>query len=309
MLTNFFGKSKPINFIVIISLFFIYVLKASLVGVSVIDLSGSFVIGTVGFFLFFLIQFFFYNFIVSKNNLTHSNSYALLLFTIFIGFFTTYFLEVKMLNLFFLHLLFLRKIYSFQSSKTIFQKLFDSGFWLGIMFIIEPFSIVYFLLLYAAIYLFQKVTIRTLLIPVIGFISPLIIWFTYFLWDDNIEEFVKYFYFFTNYDLSLYTQRFFLVPLILIGFCTVTVIALKTPNVLSVKTIFRRSWVLVIFNLIIAASFIIFLPDKNGSEIIFILFPMSIIVANGLEMKAKRIVKDIVLVILVVCSFIFPHLL
>jgi len=309
MLANFFGKSKPINFVVIISLFFCYYVIASFAGVSASTISGIFILRTVGVLFFFLIVFFFYNFIVSKNNLTFDNSYAFLLFILFIGCFTSYFLKVHTLILFFLHLLFLRKIYSIQSSKAIFQKLFDAGFWLGVMFVIEPFSMVYFLLLYASIYIHLKGTIRILLIPIIGFISPLILCFTYWFWYDNIEEFQQWFYFFTNYDFSVYAQKLFLIPLILIGFCTLIALFLKTPKALSVKNSFRRSWILIIFNLFIASSFMIILPEKKGSEIIFILFPMSIIVANGFEMKAKNLSKDLILITLTVCSFIFPILL
>jgi hypothetical protein len=309
MLANFFGKSKPINFIVIIGLFFTYFLIATFEVVSVGDFSGSFILKTIGIGCLFLMLFFFYNFIVSKNNLTFDNSYAFLLFVLFIGFFTTYFLDVKGVILFYFHLLFLRKTYSIQSSKTLFQKLFDAGFWLGILFILEPFSLVYFVLLYASIYIYKRITLRTLLIPIIGFVCPLILYFTYLFWYDNVEEFQQYFYFFTSYNLSLYAQNLFLIPLILMGFFTITAILLKTPKALSVKNTFRKSWLLIIFNLLIASIFIILLPEKKGVELLFILFPMSIIVANGLEVILKNSIKDLVLILLLLCSFIFPFLL
>jgi hypothetical protein len=308
MLANFFGKSKPINFIVIIGLFFIYFLIATFEVVSIGDFSGSLLLKTIGIGCLFLMLFFFYNFIVSKNNLTFDNSYAFLLFVLFIGFFTTYFLDVKGVILFYLHLLFLRKTYSIQSSKTLFQKLFDAGFWLGILFILEPFSIVYFVLLYASIYIYKRITLRSLLIPIIGFVSPLILYFTYLFWYDNVEEFQQCFYFFTSYNLSIYAQNHFLIPLILMGFFTITAILLKTPKALSVKNTFRKSWLLIIFNLLIASIFIILLPEKEGVELLFILFPMSIIVANGLEMIPKNSIKDLVLILLLLCSFIFPFL-
>ena len=128
MLANFFGKSKPINFIVIIGIFFGFYSLALFTGVSFNKLSGAFVFKGVGIFLFFLIIFFFSNFIVTKNNLTFDNSYAFLFLILFISFFCPEFLEIKALVLFLLHLLFLRKVYSLQSTKSVFQKLFDSRF-------------------------------------------------------------------------------------------------------------------------------------------------------------------------------------
>jgi hypothetical protein len=83
---------------------------------------------------------------------------------------------------------------------------------------------------------------------------------------------------------------------------------LKTPKALSVKNTFRKSWLLIIFNLLIASIFIILLPEKKGVELLFILFPISIIVANGLEMILKNSIKDLALMLLLLCSFIFPFL-
>ena len=37
--------------------------------------------------------------------------------------------------------------------------------------------------------------------------------------------------------------------------------------------------------------FLLFLPIKNGSEILFILFPVSVIIANGIEVIRKQLLK------------------
>ena len=94
-----------------------------------------------------------------------------------------------------LYILLLRKIYSLQSPKKILQKLFDSGFWLGILFILEPFSAVFVILIYAAIFLHQKPIVNNLIVPIIGFLTPLIIYCTYCFWFDKPYLFTNLFYF------------------------------------------------------------------------------------------------------------------
>ena len=75
-----------------------------------------------------------------------------------------------------------------KSNKKTIAKLFDSGFWLGILFILEPIFILLFILIYLSIYLHNKITIHTLFTPLMGFISPLVIFFTYNFWFDKTEE-------------------------------------------------------------------------------------------------------------------------
>ena len=157
--------------------------------------------------------------------------------------------------------------------------------------------------------LHQKITIRTLLIPIIGFLIPLILFFSYVFWHDNLEEFLNLFSFYTNYKLSLYTKSKFLVPLSTISFITIVSLFIKTPKVLSIKNTFRKSWVLVTLNLLVSMFFIVLLPLRNGSELLFLLFPASIISANGLEVITKKVIKEIVLIVLLICSFTFSFLL
>ena len=300
MLANFFGKSKPVNFIFILGLFFGYSFLAFYnhqTNFSFLGIGG--IIGA-----FFLI-FFLFNFIQVKNNLTFDNSYAFLFFVIFIGFYPSIFFNLKTLLIFILILFSYRKIYSLKSESSVFQKLFDAGFWLGVTYLIEPFSVVNVFLLYIAIYVFGKLTIQTLIIPIVGFVAPLILYFTYCFWNDSIVDFNKLFYWVTTYDFAELIKNYYVIPgLILLLFGLISLL-LKSPKAFSVNNSFKRSWTLLIFNLIVATAYVLFIKERNGSEMIFVLFPLSIIVANGLEMIEKKWLKETFLVSLLACSIVF----
>ena len=88
--------------------------------------------------VFFLVFFFFYNFILSKNKLTLYNSYGFLIFVLLFGFFPDTMSSRNELFLNILVLVYLRRLYSLRSGKDLHKKIFDSGFWLGILFLLAP---------------------------------------------------------------------------------------------------------------------------------------------------------------------------
>ncbi|MCG1035232.1 DUF6427 family protein [Polaribacter sargassicola] len=300
MLANFLEKSKPINFTVYLlsfyCVFFTYFFSNNFTWATALE-------NALCFFLFLFI-FFFYNFIVTKNKLTFDHSYAFFLFTLTSISFLPKILEVKTLVLLLIYLLFLRKIYSLRTDKKVIQKLFDSGFWLGILFIIQPYSILFVTLIYSSNLLQKKVTINTFLTPIIGFVSPLIIYFAYLLWSDSSQSFVQLFYFDNINNISFYTED--KIIWLLSGIISLTIIAvfLKSPKALSVNNSFRKSWILLIINTIIAVFFALIIDEKKGSDIIFLLIPSSIIIANGFEVIEKNMIKNILSGTLIIATII-----
>lgn len=198
MLTNFFGKSKPINFIVLLLVFFCAFFLNSFHSFSASEMKPFFMVEKTVFFLVLTFLLFGVNFIISRNKLTLDNSYALLFYLLVISFFSKYLYDYQVFLEYFLHLFFLRKVYSLQTLKEVFKKLFDAGFWLGVMCLMNPFLIVFSLLLFTAIIVHKRVRFQTLLIPVIGFLIPIFLFFTYSFWIGELSLFTDKFIFYTT---------------------------------------------------------------------------------------------------------------
>ena len=294
MLAKFLEKSKPINFIVYLVLFFCFFFITVFSNIFGEEFTWYTVLESVSYFFLFLSIFFFYHFVVTKNKLTFDHSYSFFLFTLATILFISKLFDFKVLTLLLVYLLFLRKIYSLKSSKKVIQKLFDSGFWLGILCILEPFSLLFSILIFAAILLHQKITIHTLVTPIIGFITPLITYFAYLLWNNSIEEFTQLFYFDVINNISIYSENYTIWIFGFIILLTIISILLKSPKALSVNNSFKKNWILLIVNAIITAVFALIITEKNGSEIVFLLVPSSIIIANGFEVIQKNILKNII---------------
>ena len=299
MLANFLNKSKPINFIGLLVFFVISFL------ITVFETEK--VLENLLLLLVFLVIFFFFNFIVSKNKLTFDNSIAFYLFTLLSICFLTELLALKTLASLLIYYLFLRKIYSLRTPVKTIQKLFDSSFWLGILFILEPFSVFLFIVLFIGVLLHQKITIQTIFTPFLGFLTPVFICFTYFFWFERTDEFLKLISF--NFDFTFY-QNQKIVWFITFAFMAALLCAfVKSVKTISVSNTFRKSWALILTNFVVSIFIILSLPDKNGSELFFILFPVAVILANGIEQIKKKWIKDIIFYSFLLGSIFFRFFL
>ncbi|MDY0780336.1 DUF6427 family protein [Tenacibaculum sp. IB213877] len=296
MLTNFFNKSKPITTVIILMFFSCFFVGAIIN--QIIPLN------TALYLPLFLLILGVFNFITSKNNLTFDNAYAFLFFVLLYGFFPeglkispTFYSNVALL-------LFLRKVYSLQSSKNLVLKFFDGGLWLGVSFLIEPFSAVYGVLLYAAILYHQKITIHAVFVPIIGFFTLVFLYFTYCYWYNLPNDFTRLFNWYTPYNFTFYKQPAYIISIVAFILIVIVSIVLKTPKAFAVKNTFRINWILVLINLGVAISLIILTSKRNGSELSYAFFPAAIIIANALELFKKKWFSDIILGLFIIGAFV-----
>jgi hypothetical protein len=211
-------------------------------------------------------------------------------------------INLRSVLLLLVYTLFLRRMYSLRSQKNILQKLFDAGFWLSLLFIFEPSSILFFVLVYAGIYLHDKVTLHTLFAPVIGFMAPLSIYFAYLFWYDRTAEFTELFNFAINFDFYSDSKYSWFLGALL--FSTFIFTFLKTIETSSVNNTFKKSWFLLIVNFILATILVLFFSQGDYSEIIFLLFPIAVIFTNGIGLIKKKLIKNI-LILLVIVGYVF----
>jgi hypothetical protein len=309
MLANFLGKSKPINFIILLSLFICLFLGTSFSLFYTDSFQFSSLFKTVGFIGLYLIVFFFCNFTISKNNLTLDNSYAFAIFTVLLSYLSPVITSFKTLVILMLYTLWLRKIYSLKSPNKITQKLFDSGFWLAILFILEPFSALFAVLIYAAIFLHQKPIINSLIAPILGFLTPLIIYAAYCFWFDKFFLFTNLFYLDSLNNFVFYSGNNLYWISVCIAVATIISIFLKSPKTFSINNSFKKSWILLLINITIVVFFALFIPEKNGTEFLFVLFPAAVIIANGLETVTNNLIKNLFFILLLISAITVPILL
>jgi hypothetical protein len=294
MIANFFNKTKPATIFILVALLFVYYFTATFLLHSA-ELSFNFLIKRISFFIFIALLLLIVNFIVKKNKLTKDNSYALLLMVFLLGTFPEAMFSSNIVFANFALMLGFRKIYSLRTGVDTKLKLFDACFWIGVAILFYSWSIFYVLLVYLGMIIHQKLTVKNLFIPIVGFVTPVIIYFTYCLYFEDAAFFYNKFNYEINLDFSSYTSLKLLIPFIFLSITLLWSLLKVTPKVVSVRNNFKFSWDVLINHLLISAVIIVLAPTKNGSELFFLIFPSAVIVANLMHLIKSKIFINAVL--------------
>lgn len=303
MIANFFNKTKPIVHFTITLGLFIYFISANFL-FNEKSFSALIFAERFGIFFGFVLLMLILNFIIQKNNLTQNNSYALLIVVLLFGtFYETMFSNQLLFTNIALYLSF-RKIYSLRSEKSTKQKLFDAGFWVGISALIDPWSIFYIALIYLAIVICQRKDFRNIFIPFIGAVAPIFIYFTYCFYFDSLELFNARWIFNPNLNFANYNQFKLLIPIAFLLTLVIWSIAVLTPKIGTEGINVKRTWRLLLNHLLISALIIFLSPVKNGAEMFYMVFPLSIIVANFLKRSNSKNFKNLILYLILIISIV-----
>ena len=186
-------------------------------------------------------------------------------------------------------------MYSLRTGKNTKQKLFDAGFWIAIATLVYSWSSFYIVLVYIIMVVEGKQSFKNFVIPIIGFITPIFIFFTGCFYLDDLALFFESFNYEPYLKFVAYRDFKFLIPI-----AYIIVIMLWSVGRVSVKVAFlsnniKLSWLILLTHLFISAIIITLSPVKDGSEMVFILFPLVIILTNNLQKSASSLFKNIIL--------------
>ncbi len=289
MIANFFRKTKPIHAIFISALFLGYYLSAILLIEKPLYSLGI-VVEKIGQLILFLLLFFLVRFINRKNQLSGQNSYVLLVLTILFGIFPKT-LEVQ--NIFYAHfflLLAFRRIYSLKTNTNIKEKLFDSGLCIGVSTLVYSWSILFLILIYAAIIIRKRQEIRNLIIPIVGLIIPFFVVFTYYFFTDNTGAFNDKLTLYYSFSYAKFSELFPLICLTVLVIFSIVFVSLKIHSLLND---IKASWLLIIIHLLVAVYLIVITPEKDE---LFLFFPLTIIISNCVQLFNKMLIRELIIV-------------
>lgn len=302
MIANFFSKTKPTTIFSVAVLLLIYYFMATFLLHSG-ELSLQFLVKRVVFFIWLILFLLIVSFIVKKNKLTKDNSYALILMVFLFGTFPETMFSHPIIFANISLMLGFRKIYSLRSGLDTKLKLFDACFWIGIATLIYSWSILYLLLVYVSVIIHQKLTVKNLFIPIVGFVTPMLIYFTYCLYFENAAYYYDRFNYEMNLDLSSYKSLLkLLIPVLFLLLVLVWSLLKVTPKVVSVRNKFKFSWDVLINHLLISVVIVLLAPTKNGSELFFIIFPSGVIISNLMQLTKSKIFKNLILYAFLIIS-------
>jgi len=298
MIANFFNQTKPINFLLLsILVFFIYL--SALINVDSAPLNFFFFAKNSLFIFLAILSVFVINFIIRKNALTEDNSFAILFYILMSSYFPNSYINDGLFISNFILLFAFRRIYSLRSSIETKEKIFDSAFWIGIASLFYVWSLFYLLLVYAAILIFRKIEWRNFVVPILGVLTPVFLSYTYLLAFDDLARFNNLWKLSFDLNFQAYNSYHFMIPFALIGILAIIAIVPTTKRSLLAKIDFKATWTLLIAHILISVIVVMFAPEKNGAELIFLFFPLSVLFANYVQVINRYWIKESIIYIFI----------
>jgi len=287
MLTSFFSKSKPINFIAVILFMAVFFIIANFHEVS-FSFSFSLLVEKIGVLLAFLLSVVILDFIAKKNDLTLRSAYKIIIFAVFSVSFWAILKDNQIIVANICVLFALRRIISLKTQKETSKKIFDATFWVCIASLFYFWAILFLIIVY--------IPPPPVFALVTGF---------HLLVNDQFYSFSAWFQE-SSFKFEHYRNPKLLIPLsIILALALWTLFyyikLFKKANINS-----RPTYFLVFLTLIVSVGVSIFSPVKNGSELLFFFVPLAIIISNYFESKEERVFKEILLIGLVLMPILIP---
>ncbi|MDC8005061.1 DUF6427 family protein [Aureisphaera galaxeae] len=303
MLTSFFRKSGPLNFL-IVSLYLLlfatlwfFIEKGS--DFQLLELGETAITALLLVFSLFLLDF-----IVRKNGLAQINAFTILLFASLVCFFPDVFSEIKMVGAQVCLLFAMRRIFSLQSLKNNERKILDASLWIAIATFLYPPSIIMLLGLQWAIFIMPITKLRFFFIPLVGLLAVILIAMAaHLLIEDNFAWLSDLFKT-PSLDFSTYGRK---TSLIGVAFITGSLIwaLFNRMGVLSrIQKKERPNYMLVVVLLLVCLVIILGSEAKNTAEFLFAFAPMAIILANYVEHDSEKWFKEILLWVFLLLPFL-----
>lgn len=251
-----------------------------------------------------LASLFVLDFFVSKNNLTKRNSYKILMFGLFVAVLPETLGNSKLLIANLLILLALRRIISLRSGKEIKKKLFDAAFWISLATLLFFWASLFYILIFLALFLHSIIDIKNWIIPFTGILCVAIITASYMIVTGiDFEPYLHGFFDVSLDFTSLNSKRIIIAATLLLSYGVWASFYFMRSIKQQLKS-YRPSFVIVIMSSLIAVIIIVISPYKDGSEFIFLLAPLAIIVSNYLEIIPEKWFKEALIIVLICASLL-----
>lgn len=307
MIASIFGKTKPINFVLLILLFSIYY-WFSFFFISENTVNGEVILWFFVKVITVYLNLFLISFMIRKNHITANNHYAGLFFIIYLGLFPTTFLGNQWLIANVILLFSLRRILSIRSLLSIKTKLFDASFWLLVASLFNQWLLLFFVVVGLAIYFYQSSNTRNWLVPVsaVGAFSLLV-----FAWvgGPEINTFLHEQY---PFDFSLEELRNPNISwLKLMVYTGITFVAIGINYRNLSKSVLGRllSIRLILFAFFVGIAITILNMPKGVESALYSFFPAAILMSNALEEINKKSIKSSLLWLAIASPIIVEILL
>lgn len=282
MLTSFFGKSAPINYVLVGAFIFIGYFFGALSGSEFI-INYSLAFENTIFIGLFIFSMLLLDFVIRKNSLTRQNTFAIVFFASFMVMLPVVFFARDIFLANFFILLAMRRIMSLRSGTNTEKKILDASIYITVASFFAFYSFILVVALVLALLRTPNASYKHLLIPIIGFFAIFSINTSIqFLFNGDFSWFYNW-HQSASFDFSAYHSPVIFIPVAVLGAFLIWTVTHRLQHLSQVPLKDRPNYRLLIIIVACAAFIIILSPEKTGAELLFIFAPLSIMITNYME--------------------------
>ncbi|AWX44556.1 hypothetical protein HME9304_01559 [Flagellimonas maritima] len=301
MISSFFGKTKPINYIVLsVFMFLFYCFHVYIEAGQKIDIDKiPFQVLTLGVLL---LSIYIINRIVRIEKVTDFSSYAILFFVLLFVVFSDVLLDNDAIFCNFFLLLAIWRLLAIKSIKNVKHKVFDASLLICLASLFYDWALVFLILVFLVINIYDKKTIKNWMVPIVSVLTIAILVFTVLKVDDNISFFIEHY----TFTMDLLTEGFYKqgVTIKLIIYSIVIVLLMLLVFIrLQKKGGGKQVLLQIVFSTFILGVIVSFFKSSDNHPVIFTFFPTAVFLTNYLETIKKMRLREIAFIVFIVLSF------
>lgn len=303
MISIIFGKTKPINYIIVLTFLFVlywgvHVFLFGRIYSAPQLLQKILVLGALLFSIFLV------NFIVKRNKITGSNSFSILFYVLLTVVFPETLLDSNAILCSFFILLATRRLISIRSTRETKFKIFDATIWVLVASFFYDWAVVYVILVFAAIYFYAPRNIRNWLVPFAGLFAVFMITKCILILAGNEEFLAEHYQFHFSFDVAYFSYWGHSTKLslfALVTFLTGLLAFLKLGKSGFGRVVTMR---LIAFSFVIGLVVTLLKLSENVYPVMITFFPAVVFMTKYIESIRRAHIKEILLIAAIVVPFL-----
>ncbi|MFS4492772.1 hypothetical protein [Maribacter sp. 2308TA10-17] len=296
MISSIFGKTKPINFIIVLSfLFAAYWLVLFFLHNSTYDIYE--LVLQVLFFTVLAFSVFVVDFIVKRNKITAPNSFAILFYALLILVFPETLADSSAIFCSLFLLMATRRLISIRSLKNIKLKVFDATLWVMVSSLFYEWAIIYLVLVFLAIYIYEPKNIRNWIVPFVGVFTVFMIAYCVLILSNKTDFLVDHYQFSFEFNVAYFSKwanSTKLVIYVILTFLAMIFAFLKLGKAGLGQIVTMR---LIGFSFVLGLILKVLTSSADAHPIMVTFFPAAVFITNYVESIKKPNIKEVVLMV------------
>lgn len=294
MISSFFSKTKPINYLVTLGFSALLYLILGLISLNSTFEFEPVLIKFTGL-VFLLITFFTINPILKADKLADLTSFSMLFYALLLALFLPILENEKVIVSNFLILLSTDKVLSLKFDKNVKYKIFEASLCVFIASLLVEWTIVFLIPIYIGVYVYCSTQLRNWLMPIAA-LGALLLGLGCYCSLFNDWVFIEAQYTFKLKYTFDYRNYFSLAGYLLVVLIVIAITLVKLGN----RGIGRILSLRLLFSYFVIGIILVFISDEYGlSAVMFTFFSASVYLTNYLETVQNKRFKEFFLTVLV----------